>query len=222
MRINDIYIIWFSLLITHQLLLYCLIIPIIYYASSQFVFIYWFLSFITYFNFGWLMQMPYIIPVLLLITHQHFLYYLIITIITLIISVCFYFTFFPHIFQFWLLMLMPYIIPVVLYITHEHIFYPFFPTICFCMDDANFTYHPTLASLIIYYSSTNFLILFFLINTFPPPLFMVDATFIFILVFTSSYFRSVWHPFSCFILCMVYFVLFVLPLESWAYTFSIM
>ena len=44
------------------------------------------------------MQMPYIIPVLLFITHQHFLYYLIITIITLIISVCFI-LFFPHIFH---------------------------------------------------------------------------------------------------------------------------
>ena len=40
------------------------------------------------------MQMPYIIPVLLFITHQQFLYYLIITIITLIISVCFI-LFFP-------------------------------------------------------------------------------------------------------------------------------
>ena len=41
------------------------------------------------------MQMPYIIPVLLFITHQHFLYYLIINIITLIISV--YFIFSSHI-----------------------------------------------------------------------------------------------------------------------------
>ena len=105
-------------------------------------------------------------------------------------------------------MLMPYIIPVLLFITHQHIitrqhifiFYLFI----FWMEDANFTYHP---SLIIYYSSTHFLILFFLINTFHPT-WMVDAMFIFILVFTSSYFRSVWHPFSCFILRMVYFVLF--------------
>ena len=105
-------------------------------------------------------------------------------------------------------MLMPYIIPVLLFITHQHIitrqhifiFYFYF----FGMEDANFTYHP---SLIIYYSSTHFLILFFLINTFHPT-WMVDAMFIVILVFTSSYFRSVWHPFSCFILRMVYFVLF--------------
>ena len=41
---------------------------------------------------------------------------------------------------------------------------------------------------------------------------MVDATFIFILLFISSYFRSVWHP-VCFILCY---------LLSRAYTFSIM
>ena len=47
------------------------------------------------------------------------------------------------------------------------------------MDDANFTYHP---SLIIYYSSTNFLILFFLNNTFPPPP-TLDGSF-------SSYFSS--------------------------------
>ena len=43
----------------------------------------------------------------------------------------------------------------------------------------------------------------------------------FILVFISSYFRSVWHPFSCFILRMVYFALFLCYL-SWAYTFYIM
>ena len=72
------------------------------------------------FHFGWLMQMPYIIPVLLFITHQHFLYYLIITIITLIISVCLI-LFFPHIFHFWWLMPMPYIISVLLFVTHEHI-----------------------------------------------------------------------------------------------------
>ena len=64
---------------------------------------------------------------------------------------------------------MPYIISVLLFVTHEHIIthqhFLFLFTICFCMDDANFTYHP---SLIIYYSSTHFLILFFLINTFPP------------------------------------------------------
>ena len=43
------------------------------------------------------MQMTYIIPVLLFITHQHFLYHMIITIITLIISVCFIFYFSSHI-----------------------------------------------------------------------------------------------------------------------------
>ena len=48
-----------------------------------------------------------------------------------------------------------------------------------------------------FFSSTHF-----------PPLWMVDAMFIFIKVFISSYFRSVWHPFSCFILRIVYFVLF--------------
>ena len=40
------------------------------------------------------------------------------------------------------------------------------------------------------------------------PLWMVDANLIFILlVFISSYFRSVWHPFGCFILRMVYLIL---------------
>ena len=47
-----------------------------------------------------------------------------------------------------------------------------------------------------FFSSTHF-----------PPLWIVDAMFIFIKVFISSYFRSVWHPFSCFILRIVYFVL---------------
>ena len=55
----------------------------------------------------------------------------------------------------------------------------------------------------------NLLILFFfLINTFFPPLWMVDAKFILILLFILSYFCSVWHTFSCFILRMVYLVLF--------------
>ena len=53
----------------------------------------------------------------------------------------------------------------------------FFSTICFCMDDANFTYHP---SLIIYYSSTHFI---FSHQHISPPLWMVDAMFIFILFF---------------------------------------
>ena len=60
-------------------------------------------------------------------------------------------------------MLMPYIFPVLLFITHQHIF--LFFLFMFCMDNANFTYHPR---LIIYYSSTHFLILFFLINTLSP------------------------------------------------------
>ena len=114
---------------------------------------------------------------------------------------------------------MPYIIPVLLCITHEHILLinTFFFHNFFCMDDAIFTYHP---SLIIYYSSTHFLILFFLINTFHPPLWMVDDMFIFILLFyfvlllfsLASF--QLFHPthcLFCFILCYL----------SWAYTFSI-
>ena len=59
------------------------------------------------------------------------------------------------------------------------------------------------------------------INTFPPPPPTLDATFIFIIVFISSYFRSVWHPFSCFIVRIVYFVLFCVTfsLGPTGYTF---
>ena len=82
------------------------------------------------------------------------------------------------------------------------------------MADANAMYHP---SFIIYYSSTHYLFTYyFLINPFFSPPWMVDANFIFILVFTSSYF--------CFILRMQHglfilshFIYNVLPL---LYTFS--
>ena len=95
--INSFNIIWFSLLITHQLLLYYLIIPIIYYASSQFVFIYLFLS-LSHFSF-WMAYANAIYHSSLIIYYSStLLYYLIITIITLIISVCFI-LFFPHIFH---------------------------------------------------------------------------------------------------------------------------
>ena len=92
-------------------------------------------------------------------------------------------------------------------------FFFFSPYTSLLMADANAMYHP---SFIIYYSSTHYLFTYyFLINPFfPPP--MVDANFIFILVFTSSYF--------CFILCMrhglfilSHFIYNVLPL---LFTFS--
>ena len=75
---------------------------------------------------------------------------------------------FPHIFHFWWLMLMPYIIPVLLFITHEHIitYQHIFFTICFCMDDANFTYHP---SIIMYYSLINSFSYFFSHQHISPP-----------------------------------------------------
>ena len=79
------------------------------------------------------------------------------------------------------------------------------------------------ASLIIYYSSTHYLFTYlFSHQHIFFPLWMVDANFIFILVLISSYFRSVWHPFGCLILCMVYlnssyFIYFVLVS---LYTFS--
>ena len=76
--------------------MYYLIIPIIYYASSQFVFIYLFLS-LSHISFWMADANAIIISVLLFITHQHFLYYLIITIITLIISVYFILFFPSHI-----------------------------------------------------------------------------------------------------------------------------
>ena len=65
------------------------------------------------------------------------------------------------------------------------------------------------------FSSTHFFIFIF-------PLWMVDANFIFILVFISSYFRSVWHPFGCFILRMVYLMLsyFIYFVLLSLYTFS--
>ena len=115
---------------------------------------------------------------------------------------------------------MPYIISVLLFVTHEHIIthQHFFFTICFCMDDANFTYHP---SLIIYYSSTHFLILFFLINTFPPHFGWLTlcsfSSYFFYLALLSFSLASIllFHPthgLFCFILCYL----------SWVYTFSIM
>ena len=85
------------------------------------------------------------------------------------------------------------------------------------MDDANFTYHP---SLIIYYSSTHFLILFFLINTFSPHFgWLMLCSF-------SSYFLSRLTFVQFGILSVVssyaWFICFILCYLSWAYTFSIM
>ena len=42
---------------------------------------------------------------------------------------------------------------------------------------------------------------------------MVDANFIFILVFISPYSRSVWHPSGCLILHMVYFISFCVTIS---------
>ena len=141
----------------------------------------------------------------LIITHQHFLYHLIITIITLIISVCFIFYFSSHIsllmadanssftiyystllkkkkfYLFAWMMLSSHIIQVLLFITHQLI------------------------------SSSTHL----------PPLLLGDATFIFILLFYivlllfSLASIQLFHPMHglfCFILCHL----------SRAYTFSIM
>ena len=107
-----------------------------------------------------------------------------------------------------------------LFTTHHHsLFYLFIyffllPHTSLLMADANAMYHP---SFIIYYSSTHYLFTYyFLINPFLFPPWMVDANFIFILVFTSSYF--------CFIVRMrhglfilSHFIYNVLPL---LYTFS--
>ena len=109
--------------------------------------------------------MPYIIPVLLCITHKHIITH------QHIVFILFIYLFFHNFFA-WT-MLISHIIQVLLCITHQLIF----------------IFH--------FFSSTHF-----------PPLWMVDAMFILIKVFISSYFRSVWHPFSCFILRIVYFVLF--------------
>ena len=107
--------------ICHQLILYYLILIIIYYYSStlfvlfdhpycllRFISVCFYLFVLIFyhiFNFGWLMQMPYIISVLLFITHQH---------LFLLFDHHYYYTdhlslflfyFFPHIFHFWWLIL---------------------------------------------------------------------------------------------------------------------
>ena len=113
------------------------------------------------------------------------------------------------------------ILSSLLFTTHYHSLFLFYflfiffsHILHFLMADANAMYHP---SFIIYYSSTHYLFTYyFLINPFLFPPWMVDANFIFILVFTSSYF--------CFILRMQHglfilshFIYNVLPL---LYTFS--
>ena len=171
--INSFNIIWFSLLITHQLLLYYLIIPIIYYASSQFVFIYLFLS-LSHISF-WMADANAIYHSSLIIYYSSTLFVL-----------------FDHHYY---------------YTDHLSLFnFIFSSHISLLMADANAIYH---FSLIICYSWTEHIIThqhFFVLF-----LFFVDAMFI-SSFFISSYFRSVWHPFSCFILRMVYFFYFVLPL----------
>ena len=146
----------------------------------------------------------------------------------------FSFWFSSHISIFSWLMLMPYIYHpsrIIYYssthfvLFHHHyyllliitvyFYFVFFllPHTSLLMADANAMYHP---SFIMYYSSTHYLFTYyFLINPFFPP-WMVDVNFIFILVFTSSYF--------CFILRMrhglfilSHFIYNVLPL---LYTFS--
>ena len=72
------------------------------------------------------------------------------------------------------------------------------------MDDANFTYHP---SLIIYYSSTHFLIIIFSHQHIPPPppLWMVDATFILSrLTFLQFDIHSVVSSYAYGLFCVTY------------------
>ena len=105
---------------------------------------------------------------------------------------------------------MPYTISVLLFITHEHIIthqHFFFVFSQFVFAWTMLISHIIQVLLFITHQLI-FLFYFFSSTHSPPPLWMVDAMFIFILFFISSYFRSVWHPFSCFILRMVYFVLF--------------
>ena len=83
---------------------------------------------------------------------------------------------------------------LLLIITLYFYFFIIFPHTSVLMADANAMYHP---SLIIYYSSIHYVI-----NPHFSPLWMVDANLIVILLFISSYFRSVWHPLGCFILRM--------------------
>ena len=107
---------------------------------------------------------------------------------------------------------MPYIISVLLFLTHEHII---------THQQFVFAWTMLISHIIqVLLFITHKLILFFLINTFSPHLGWLTLCSFSSYFFISSYFRSVWLPFSCFNLRMVYFVL--LCYLSWVYTFSIM
>ena len=100
-----------------------------------------------------------------------------------------------------------FIITIIYYSSSQFIlFCSFFPHTSLLIADANVMYHP---SFIIYYSSTHYLFNYFLINPLFFPPWMVDANFIFMLVFVSSYF--------CFILCMRHGLFFILVFKLFIY-----
>ena len=115
---------------------------------------------------------------------------------SLIISVCFYFVFsFSHI----LLWTVDANFIYISFHSYNLLFintYVFnFSHILLFMGDANFIYIFQSYNLLLinsFFSSNHFVFHIYL------P-WMVDANFIFILVFISPYFHSVWHPFGCFI-----------------------
>ena len=108
--------------------------------------------------------MPYIIPVLLFITHQHILHYLIITIMYYSSS---QFVLFCSYCSSQISLLMAdanAIIPVLFVITHQHVF---LSTFLFFMDDANCIYHQVLLFIT---HQLLFLFYFFSSTHFPPTL----------------------------------------------------
>ena len=106
---------------------------------------------------------------------------------------------------------------LLLIITVYFILFFFSPPSSLLMANSNAMYHP---SFIIYYSSTRYLFTYyFLINPLFPP-WMVNANFIFILVFVSSYFCFILrmrHGLFFILVFLSYFIYNVLPL---LYTFS--
>ena len=115
---------------------------------------------------------------------------------------------------------MPYIISVLLFVTHEHIITHqtfFFPQFVFAwtMQISH------IIQVLLFITHQLIFLFYFFSSTHPPPLWMVDAMFIFILFFylvlLSFSLASIqlFHPthgLFCFILCYL----------SWVYTFSIM
>ena len=165
--------------------------------------------------------MPYIIPVLLCITNQHILYYLIITIIYYsspkFVLFCSYFL--SHIFNFWWLMLMPYTNPVLFFITNQHILCVFFSHFYFSW----MMLISYIIQVLLFITHQLIFLFYFFSSTYSPPLTLdgwcyvhFHPTFYLVSLLFSLPSIQLFHPthgFFGFILCY---------LLSRAYTFSIM